>query len=239
MRARKNLGIWLLMLLAATALHAKKPRLPEPDPTCGSIGIEVKFTGFSGGGEVVTVYFARVGPEGESDRIGDLLESTYERRGQFYLLNMEPGRYVAVGVRAVQSTGTTPVAGSGSFTFGLGLNIASEWLFDDEVIRLSEVEVTPGRMVHMGDFRLTHERIEPSRLTDLQLQSYHQLKPKRAAKGKKAVCAVLKAVEQGVAARRAFWEKAVRKAFKKQPSWKEQARRELAALGRGEGGSPG
>jgi hypothetical protein len=231
MHARKNLVIWLLMLLTATALHAKKPELPEPDPTCGSIGIGVEFGAFSGGGEVVTVYFVKLGPEGEADRIGDLIESNYDRRGQFYLLNAEPGRYVAVGVTAVQKGGTTPVASSGALTFGLGVNLASEWLFDDEVIRLSEVEVTPGRLVHMGDFRLKHERIEPSRLTDLQLQSYHQLKPKRAAKGKKAVCAELKGVEQGVGAQRAFWEKAVRKAFKKQPPWKEQARRELAAVG--------
>lgn len=231
MRATRNLSIWLLMLLTATALHAKKPKLPEPDPTCGSIGIGLEFTAFSGGGEIVRVYFARLNAEGEPDRIGDLLESTYDLRGQFYLLNAEPGRYVAVGVAAVVKAKATPVAGAGPFSFGIGFGKKSEWLFDDEVIQLTEVEVTPGSMVHMGDFRLKNERIEPSRLTDLQLQTYHQLKPKRAAKGKKAVSAKLKTVEQGVTARHAFWEKAVKKAFKKQPLWKQQAQRELTALG--------
>lgn len=77
------------------------------------------------------VYFVRLDEGSGSYKHTQLIKKNYSRGNQFYLLNAEPGRYVAV------ASYDRP-----------GFNK----YFPSEVIKLTEVFVTPGTIAFMGDY---------------------------------------------------------------------------------------
>ncbi|MCI0695974.1 hypothetical protein L0337_28740 [candidate division KSB1 bacterium] len=88
-----------------------------------------------------------------------LIQSNYANKNQIYLLNARPGRYAVVAAFHSESTPDIP-SGSGPGKSGVsvsvGLNMPSETknttFFAKEIIKLTEVTVTPGAMVFMGDY---------------------------------------------------------------------------------------
>jgi hypothetical protein len=79
-----------------------------------------------------------------------LADSHEDFDGRAYLLDAEPGEYVAVALRADVSTGSPPVDVS-KFTF-----------LSEELIAITRVTVTPGGVVFMGDFTIDRKRDDES-----------------------------------------------------------------------------
>ena len=74
-------------------------------------------------------------------RATTVLESNFRREGDVYLLNAEPGRYLAVGAVVIESVP--------------GETIAYHAYFSSEIVAKTEVVVKPGEVVFMGDVRAT------------------------------------------------------------------------------------
>jgi tetratricopeptide (TPR) repeat protein len=142
--------------------------LPPADAARGAIGISVwaspSASGAVGGkGRMAAakVYFIRTDDAAEpyavADRIWsnyswgeqeslayratDLVESNFSQKGDVYLFNAEPGRYLAVGALFIY---TSP-----------GQTVAYHGYFSPEIIARSEVTVRPGQVVFMGDVEAT------------------------------------------------------------------------------------
>jgi tetratricopeptide (TPR) repeat protein len=147
-------------------------RLPPADPARGAIGITVwanpSAAGAMGGkGRMAAakVYFIRMDADAEPYAVADrvwpnyswkeqeslayrarnLVESNFSEKGDVYLFNAEPGRYVAVGAILVYDTA--------------GQTVAFQGLFSTEIVARTEVTVTPGRMASTTS---SHARPRPS-----------------------------------------------------------------------------
>jgi tetratricopeptide (TPR) repeat protein len=143
-------------------------RLPPADPGRGAIGITVwsnpsasAAVGGKGRMAATKIYFMRTDadaePYGVADRIwsnyswkeqeslayraANLVESNFSQKGDVYLLNAEPGRYLAVGALLIY---TAP-----------GQTVAYHGYFSTEIIARTEITVTPGQMAFMGDVQAT------------------------------------------------------------------------------------
>jgi len=143
-------------------------RLPPADPGRGAIGVTVwaspSVAGAVGGkGRMAAakVYFIRMDDDAEPYAVADrvwpnyswkeqeslayrarnLVESNFSQKGDVYLFNAEPGRYVAVGALLVY---TAP-----------GQTVAYHSFFSTEIVARTEVTVTPGQIAFMGDVQAT------------------------------------------------------------------------------------
>lgn len=140
-----------------------------------------------------------------------VLESNYTRDGDIYLLNAEPGRYLAVGAVVIEDVP--------------GEAIAHPAYFSSEIVARTEVVVGPGQMVFMGNIRATvRGRPEPTQrffldtipvpgaplinLYGLGMVPYKAI-PQWAK---------FDSVERGGKSEAAFWSRA-RKAFKYETTW--------------------
>jgi hypothetical protein len=74
---------------------------------------------------------------------GELLPSNYVEDRYVYLLNAEPGRYVAVASTRAQS-GFGPLIGETHYTT----------YFPEDMIKVTEIMVEPGNLAYMGTFSL-------------------------------------------------------------------------------------
>ena len=86
----------LLLLVAACGT----PRAPAPQASDGcaiAVDIRTRHPQESQWGHPVAVFFARIGPGGNPLRGREILRSNHVSAGTAYLLDAEPGRYVAVG----------------------------------------------------------------------------------------------------------------------------------------------
>lgn len=142
--------------------------LPPADDERGAIGITVwaspSASGAVGGkGRMAAakVYFIRTDDDVEPYAVGDriwsnysweeqeslayrarnLVESNFSQKGDVYLFNADPGRYLAVGALFIY---TSP-----------GQTVAYHGYFSPEIIARSEITVAPGQMVFMGDVEAT------------------------------------------------------------------------------------
>jgi hypothetical protein len=203
----------LLLLAAVTAVSSAKPLpLEPPDPGRGVIGVKVKVfppaqTGWS---TADVVYFVRVVKD--SDRFGaeGVIRSNYVKGGQVYLLNANPGRYVAVGCE---------------FVLGTAGDIGKAVFSKADILR-SEVEVTAGGVVFMG--AIAAESSTNTHGSDQAQAHYLRIidpaAPKkgsmaRAFSGVYPYTAVFTSIVSDQAAAKAFWNKAIAKHFKYARSW--------------------
>ena len=140
-----------------------------------------------------------------------VLESNYTRDGDVYLLNAEPGRYLAVGAVVIE---VVP-----------GQTIANHAYFSSEIVARTEVVVGPGQMVFMGDIQATARgRPDPTQRFFLDaiprpgapvinlygLGTVHYKEISQWAK--------LDQIDRGGKSEAAFWSRA-RKAFKFETTW--------------------
>ena len=110
------------------------------------------------------VFFARLDPDRQQDSItlqgADFFPSTYLSNGHVYLLDAEPGEYVAVAAchsQAVMHMNLTTREQIATVVMRLRQPWTYEapgWhtLFNDSVIQASRVTVEPGSRVYMGEF---------------------------------------------------------------------------------------
>ena len=130
-------GVVLLLLSGCGSL-----RPPEPlDSNSSLIGIAVKNRGliklFSNTPD--RVYFVRLEDGSDPYTATRLLPSNYAKGRYIYLLNAEPGRYVAVASLLVQRTPTAPTT---RYTV----------YFSEDLIKVTEVTVGPASINFMGEY---------------------------------------------------------------------------------------
>lgn len=137
-----------------------------------------------------TLTFARLQADGEV--ISDELYHTSLVKGDhYYLLNVTPGRYVAVAATYTRRmNNSTNLGGGAVLTTGgvFGENI----LFSDELVRQTQVEVKPGTLAVMGEYDFSIEGrmvFAPSaaqfmkRADQVQLHYARKLDPEMESRG--------------------------------------------------------
>jgi hypothetical protein len=209
------LSLGLLLLAAIVPVSSARPRpLEPPDPGRGIIGLKVKVfppaqTGWSAAD---VVYFARVVKD--SDRFGaeSVIRSNFVKGGHLYLLNAEPGRYVAVGCEFV--LGTAGDVGRAAFS--------------KADVAQSEVEVTAGGVVFMGAIvaesstkTQASDPVQAHYLRIIGSAASSQGSMARAFSGVFDYTATFTSVARDPAAAKAFWNKAIAKHFKNYSAWSD------------------
>ena len=215
----------IALLLGSVAVpgspRTKKPRLPGPDPISGSIGIRITLRTRSPpligpGLPAVQVFLVKLEDGSEAFSATELIPSNYSNRKQVYLLNADPGRYVAVAA---------------------GLGSTKEAFFSMAMISDTEVTVGPQEMAFMGEY-VVSTSTKMKNADEAQAHYYRLHLPgvagrgvlARMASGQAVYTADIKSVAKDTATERGFWTKALGKAFKDDPRWQARARRQLAAL---------
>lgn len=148
------------------------PPLPAPsDPIAIIVGIAVKHKSFGSPypvrGEVYFVKFE----DGSSDDVmrGQLVRSNCRRAGYHYLLNAQPGRYTAIGVRRIPG----------------GLYSGYTALFDRALVTRLTQTVAPGTVALLGDItvNMTWGIMRESDFDDVQQHYFKELEGERCMHG--------------------------------------------------------
>ena len=252
---------FLLSSVAAPGLpQGKKLQLTEPDPMSGSIGVTIHrpkinralefYTKVIGGVSLeqpaVEVFFVKLEDGNEPFDATDLILSNYADKRHVYLLNAEPGRYVAVaaglGTTDGPAVGVTVAGQVGGVlvTFGMtfGVTIRANSFFSMAMISDTEVTVVPQQMVFMGDYVVSMNTKMKKQGDEAQAHYYRLLLPGMAEKsnfgrnlgGQSVYIADIESVAKDIATEREFWTKSRDKVFKGDPGWQAQAERRLVAL---------
>ncbi len=269
-RDRRNgtpsvLGCLLATLLLTSVVFGsprkKQLQLAEPDPLSGSIGVSVERAPLKGALKLaskmidqpaVEVFFVKLEdgqePSGaQAFGATHLIPSNYAHKKQVYLLNAEPGRYVAVAAGLdstdVPLTGVTLAGmqvGRADVTFGMsfGMKIKSNSFFSMSMISDTEVTVVPQEMVFMGDYVVSMNTKMKKQGDEAQAHYYRLLLPGMAEKsnfsrnlgGQEVYIAEIESVAKDAATEREFWTKARDKVFKRDPGWQAQVEQQLTAM---------
>jgi hypothetical protein len=228
--------------------------LPEPGLMTGSIGISLRArppVKIGPSLRAQQVFFVKLDEVDTTDlasagafRAADLIPSDLSASGQAYLLNAEPGRYVAVAVsfgsREGSRTSVTETIGTVPVTFtAVGRPVENSAVLSMAAISDTEVTVGPQQMAFMGEYVLsTSPRMKT--VDEAQAHYWQQLQPQLAGRGVLARMhsgqaifkADLKTAEKDPATERKFWAETLEKAFKDAPRWRARAQRQLSELSR-------
>lgn len=194
--------------------------LPPPDPTMGTIALSLRAKAQVGPNSVaVQVRFVRLDDDTDLLEVDSLVRSNFFDSKQIYLLNCKPGRYAVVG--AV-----------------MGATMANDefkLVLDPESIMKTEITVAAGELVFMGDLLVdVHHKIDRADQTQAHLlRLLEPQQPHQSVMGRifapqestRLALAELRSVDRSSQAQRAFFEIATRKAFKKEPAWRQAIQR--------------
>ncbi|MCP4591697.1 MAG: hypothetical protein GY842_13235 [bacterium] len=222
MTARKRTVLLVLYLVVGAFAPAGGQTFPRPDPQRGSIGVTVHSTTFQPSNILASeVYFAPFEDDEDKFAAEYVMPSNHFDKGQFYLLNARPGRYVVVAARFMWRKPPSTVRA----------------FFSRAVIQQMEVTVRPGTMVFAGDLLVTASPTSNMGNADpAQAHYYRLISPEIAAKipsfAPIGACSrgFLNKVTRDADSERKFWLRARDKVFKKQREWAELANRQLEAL---------
>ena len=213
MKTAIKLGCGLFVLAALTPFSSAKPLpLEAPDPGRGIIGIRVSVNSPArmGSSSADAIYFVRVTED--TDRFGaeSLINSNYTKGHNVYLLNAKPGRYIAVGCEFT-------MAGSAE---------RGSTVFSKAAILQTEVEVTPGSIVFMGDIDAQSstktkeaDEAEVHYLRMIDPTAANQTFMARALTRHYVYTSTFTSIERSKAAETKFWNEAAEKHFKNEPAW--------------------
>ena len=241
-------GLFLLVTIAPLS-SAKPMPLETPDPGRGIIGVRVKVIPPAriGSNYCDVVYFVRV--VADADRFGaeSLIDSNYTDDRDVYLLNAQPGRYVAVGCKlapkhAPMAPGV-PVAPG--FQVGLSFSAgAATVTFAKADILQTEVEVRAGGVVFMGQIESRSstktgeaDEAQAHYLQVIAPDAAHQGSVARAFSGQVVYAAAFKSIERGQAAETTFWDESIEKRFTNEPAWASRIAHRSSVLVVGAAGS--
>jgi len=219
----KRLAFIVGLLLLFSSADAKRPPLPEPDPKRGTIGVTIKAIPPAKIGKMtaVQVHFVRVQNEEDILNAEYVIASNYSRKDQVYLLNAKPGRYVAVAAEFKKSTGFEYHA-----------------FFAEDMIPQTEVTVTAGEMIFMGEYPLNTS----TKMTEgdaAQTHYYQMILPSTSRQGFMSrtlfggvapYVSTLKESSRDTDTEKEFWSRAQMKVFKKEPVWQARVQHELEAM---------
>lgn len=220
--------VGLTALLIASGSQAGNPTLPVPDSRLGVIGVQVKAKGptaVSAPSHARWVFFVKVEEDGDMLRATEIIPSNYTSKKQVFLLNAEPGRYVAVAA-FVEADGSLP---------------SSNVYFAGEMIPGTEVSLKAGQAVFMGKIVV---KVKAGMKNADEAQAHYAkligsgtgiAAPASGyssfiALGQVTRAAEFKELAKDMDVEGAFWTRAADKAFKSAPLWQESARQQLASL---------
>ena len=218
--------VGLTALLIASGAQAGNPTLPVPNSRLGVIGVQVRAKGptpVSVPSNARTVFFVKVKEDGGMLRATEIILSNYSSKKQVFLLNAEPGRYVAVAA-FVEADGSLP---------------SSNVYFAGEMIPGTEVSLKAGQAVFMG--KIVVKVKAGMKKADEAQAHYAELIGSGigfAEGGHSSFIAIshitraaeFKELAKDVNIERDFWARAADKAFKSAPLWQETVRQQLASL---------
>jgi hypothetical protein len=202
-------GLLLIFLQQNAPTFAGEKAPFRPDPARGSIGIEVKTLGvFSEPRSwAYEVYFLRIDSQGDDEERQSLLISNFQLYGQVYLLNVEPGRYVAVGARIVDVK--WPIG---------SIKVPPPISFPDELVAQTEVTVDAGKLTFIGKFVGKPQKVkslkEPPTPREMH---FFELVGEETSSPKKIF--LLKRIHASPHDEFMFWTKAKDKTFRNDPEW--------------------
>ncbi|HKB15377.1 MAG TPA: hypothetical protein VKF62_04895 [Planctomycetota bacterium] len=143
MRARDAAVALLAVLGLAACATAPPPSPPDPSKAHLAISLDVRGALSIFHAETTKVCFARLAPDQADLRSATpLLGSNHSSGNTFYLLNAEPGRYVAVVSLAA---GVDPVTGIRSPERDLTV-------LPEDLVRGTDVTAEPGSIAFMGEY---------------------------------------------------------------------------------------
>jgi hypothetical protein len=159
--------------------------IPPPAPIdarsaglCIAVSTRAPITVFSNDPE--TVLFVELPESGEPDfRHGVNRVSNFTKDGCSYLLNAEPGRYVAVACYHAQHPPPPAPNAHAAAVIDLGpSSIEYTTYFPIDMIRASQVEVKPGAIAFMGSY-VVDQAVGLEGADEVQLHYYRLLVPGR------------------------------------------------------------
>lgn len=152
-RSGVHLSVLALILLAVAG--CAKPPKPESNPIddrASAVGIHLKIRGplrFISAPDPDVVVFARVEDGVAIEDTSELYGSTYTHDGRAYLMNVEPGTYVAVAAFATV-TSTRPVDPGEPQGEMITETMTHRNYFSCDLVERTRVVVEPGEFVFMG-----------------------------------------------------------------------------------------
>lgn len=144
MKTIKYLIIVLAILITSCATLPPQNPINEKSSIIG-ISLEIKRTLFPP--TPYKVFFIKLN-ETENSYLSnnEIIESNYYKDGRYYLLNAEPGRYIAIAAFEKQvSTNNSPYKSSTSTTYHV-------FYLPIDVIQLTDVKIQRGDVVFMGNY---------------------------------------------------------------------------------------
>lgn len=225
----------LVAVLCISLAMAKNPEIFEPDPQLGGIGVKVKVKGplaISAPSHAVSVFFVKVDEDVNIETATEIYRTDFNRKKQVYLLNVEPGRYVAVGAYAESNAANVP---------------SENVYFDKETIAATEVQVEAGKITFMGDIVVkvktgmkkadnaqNHYADMIGRGIGISYGVNINLNTGQTSSifgvGHVTRAGSLLSLSNDRETEIAFWELAAEKTFKKEPAWQALARQQLDAI---------
>lgn len=152
---RKVVQIFVMCFMVIECIGCLSIVSPAPVPESAHIGIALSsristpLTLIEQ--NITAVYFARLDDEQNSfiSKFPPIL-SNAKLGNRFYLLNAQPGRYVAIAALEPPSMGRN-AGGPGSVGY-VNSTLGSYVVFSKPLVALTEVKAEPGRLVFMGSF---------------------------------------------------------------------------------------
>jgi hypothetical protein len=234
MRTRGWILLGVITALCISSNSAKRPACPPPDAQLGGLACKIKVKGptaISVSAYAVQVFFVKVEDGVDMLAAPEPILSNFYRKKQVYLLNAEPGDYVAVGV-FVEGDGNIP---------------SSNVYFDAETIAATAVTVEPGKVAFMGD--IVTKMKSGMKKADAAQDHYADLLGRGIKFGGGVSVNVttgqttgfmgighvtragsLRTIANDPEAERAFWTTAAEKTFAREPAWQAIARDQLTAV---------
>jgi len=204
-------GLFLLVALTPSS-PAISVHLPAPDPARGLLGVSFAFHLHltPKGGTADTVYFVKAEKAASGFGADDLIVSNFEKSGNVYLLNAEPGRYVAIGAEIIDP----------------GTMHRSVVVFSQSDIPRTEIEVRAKSVALMGVIQTEGswkqrelDSVQTNSLTLILARSTRFPGVERALNPDFAHPAVIKSIERGEAADSGFWYSARTNHFRNEAAW--------------------
>ena len=194
----------LIALLFGISIAAKDRKTPVVDPTRGAIGVSIKIkppAPLSVATSADHAFFVKIEEGVDVLQAKEILLGRFNEANQIYLLNVEPGTYVAIG--------TTTLAKK---------LVINNVYFDKEMIQATAVTVEAGKIAFMGEIVAKEGFLLKN--AD-EAQTYYL---KHLGRG---MIAKLQSLDRDSKTTTEFWRRAVKDAFKDEPDWQELARRQV------------
>jgi len=245
-RAREARWELFAPIPAPARLGKRGPQLPAPNPDSGSIALTLRAKApvhFGTRMSAVRVFFVRLGEDRGAFAARELISSSFTSRGQVYLLNAKPGRYVAVAVAFAGGETRTYVTGRTAYGRPTGpyvrTSVGRTGFFPVTMISGTEVTVLPQEISFMGEYQAKMStRMKKADVA--QAHYYRLLMPHldkmplpgltRVLAAEGAYLVHLESLARDPETESEFWTTARDEVFEGDPRWRARVARQLVRM---------